>query len=246
MVNNPVISVVVPAYNEETLIGRCLSSLQNQKTEVPYEVIVVDNNSTDRTAAIARTFPVTVLHENQPGAVAARQKGLTSARGTIIACADSDSFYPSGWIQKIQENFSTHPDIIALVGSAVAEREPYWAHLMIRYTFWAIDVLYRFTGKVLYAGAFNFIYRKKAFLDLGGYRTYLDHGGDEWDVLIRLQKRGKIRFDPTLTMNLSTRCFREGFLHWLFVETIYYYIINFFLASIFKRSLVKVKHVRNI
>ena len=68
-------SVVVPAYNEAAYIGRALDSLQHQDFDGTYEIIVVDNNSTDSTADVAARYGVRVVSEPQQGVCAARQRG---------------------------------------------------------------------------------------------------------------------------------------------------------------------------
>ena len=73
-------SVIVPAYNEAAYLGRALDSLLHQDYNGRYEVIVVDNNSTDGTAAIAAQYGVPVVKEPQQGVCAARQRGVDCAR----------------------------------------------------------------------------------------------------------------------------------------------------------------------
>ena len=95
------ISVVIPAYNEEQLLSKCLKSLTNQDFHLPFEIIVVDNNSRDKSNAIAQSFGVKVIKETNQGVVWARQKGLLQAQGEIIAQADADCYYPSNWLSLI-------------------------------------------------------------------------------------------------------------------------------------------------
>jgi glycosyltransferase involved in cell wall biosynthesis len=65
------------------------------------EVIVVDNNSTDDTAALARRHGARVLHEPQPGGCAARQRGTTDARGEIVVSTDADTVHPLDWLNPV-------------------------------------------------------------------------------------------------------------------------------------------------
>lgn len=111
-------SVVIPAYNEEKRIGACIKSLQSQ-TVPPLEIIIVDNNSTDKTAKIAKKMGVTVLHEAIQGQSYARNKGFNTARGDIIARTDADTIVPPDWIEKIQNVFSKNNKLAAISGSAV-------------------------------------------------------------------------------------------------------------------------------
>ncbi len=98
------ISVVIPAYNEEKQISKCLQSLMEQEVK-PDEIIVVDNNSTDKTAKIAKAFFVRVVHEAEQGMIPARNRGFNEAQGDIIARTDSDTILPKDWIKKIKSDF---------------------------------------------------------------------------------------------------------------------------------------------
>ncbi len=99
------VSVVIPAYNEESHLRLCLESVARQ-TVKPFEVIVVDNNSTDATAAIARSFPfVRLISEKRQGVMYARDCGFDAARGEIIGRLDADSIVESNWIEAIQKVF---------------------------------------------------------------------------------------------------------------------------------------------
>lgn len=92
------LSLVIPAYNEEDHIARCLEAIAKQ-TVKPLEVIVVDNNSTDRTAAIAEQYPfVQVIHELRQGVTFARNRGFNAARGDLIGRIDADSLLKPGWV----------------------------------------------------------------------------------------------------------------------------------------------------
>jgi glycosyltransferase involved in cell wall biosynthesis len=99
------VSIVIPAYNEESHLRACLESIARQ-TVRPAEVIVVDNNSTDATAAIARSFPfVTLLREKRQGPVYARDTGFNAARGEIIGRLDADSIIAANWVEMVQQVF---------------------------------------------------------------------------------------------------------------------------------------------
>ena len=241
------ISIVIPAYNEEKLIGRCLTSLKNQQFTRPYEIIVVNNNSTDATEKIARSFGVKVIHEPQQGVVFARQRGLLFAHGAIIAGADCDSEYPPDWLEKIYNHFASNTRVVAAGGPGLAEKHPAWAYWICELGYSLVNHYYQLTGHVLYLSAFNFAFKRKFFLTLGGYHTYLElGGGDELDPLARLQKSGRVVFNSTLCVKMNTRRYRVGFLRWLFVHCFYYYILSYWLAKLFHRTLIRNQPVRNI
>ncbi|MEI6480113.1 MAG: glycosyltransferase family A protein, partial [bacterium] len=99
------ISLIIPAYNEEKYIGDCLRSIFDTHKNSFFEIIVIDNASTDKTAEIASSFGVKVFHENQKGVVRARQRGYLEAKGDILAFVDADTLMPEGWLNIIKKEF---------------------------------------------------------------------------------------------------------------------------------------------
>lgn len=100
-VDAPEVSIVIPAYNEEASLLNMLSSLAEQEITRPTELLVVNNNSVDRTQEILDACGVRSIIERKPGVAHARQAGLMVARGKIMANADSDCLYPSGWLEAL-------------------------------------------------------------------------------------------------------------------------------------------------
>jgi glycosyltransferase involved in cell wall biosynthesis len=108
--NSLTLSIVIPAYNEERHLEACLESIARQ-TEMPDEVIVVDNNSTDRTTKIAQSFSfVKVINEKKQGVVYARDAGFSAVTSNIIGRIDADTILPPNWVEYIQKfyNDETH------------------------------------------------------------------------------------------------------------------------------------------
>lgn len=112
----PSVSIVIPAYNEGGQLALCLDAIARQTVQ-PLEVIVVDNNSTDDTAAIASSYPfVTVVKELRQGLVYARTAGYNAVRGEIIGRIDADIIVDNDWVEKLQRYFDdNHTDVV--VGS---------------------------------------------------------------------------------------------------------------------------------
>lgn len=99
------ISIVIPCFNEERYLKRCLDSVAAQH-EPAYEVIVVDNNSRDGTAEITRQYPsVRLIKEPQQGRAYAQHTGFQAARGTILARIDADAVLPADWTRRIAAYF---------------------------------------------------------------------------------------------------------------------------------------------
>ncbi|MFZ2512997.1 MAG: glycosyltransferase family 2 protein [Candidatus Saccharimonadales bacterium] len=112
------VSVIIPAYNEEQCLPACLDALAAQ-TVKPFEVIVVDNASTDKTAEVAARYPfVTVLREPERGRVFARNAGFRHASGTILGRVDADAIVPEGWVEWISAFYKSSEGTVALTGGA--------------------------------------------------------------------------------------------------------------------------------
>jgi len=108
------VTVVIPAFNEEKFLGACLKSLLSQEIK-PDEIIVVDNNSVDHTAEIAKEFGAKVVKEKKQGICYARNAGFDAAKGDIIARCDADSILFPDWIKRIHEDFE-NSGIIGVTG----------------------------------------------------------------------------------------------------------------------------------
>jgi len=112
------VSVVIPARNEEGMLAACLTALSLQSDPVD-EIIVVDNDSTDGTAATARSHAgVVVLTERRHGITYARNTGFDAATGDVIARIDADTMVTPGWAASIRRAFATDPDLAGLTGPA--------------------------------------------------------------------------------------------------------------------------------
>lgn len=95
----PEISILIPAYNEERLILRTLSTLADSRTSRPTEIIVANNRSTDRTQELLDRVGVRSIFVDTPGTAYARQGALEAARGTLVLNADADGLYPPVWVE---------------------------------------------------------------------------------------------------------------------------------------------------
>lgn len=118
------LSLVIPAYNEERHLRQCLQAIQAQ-TCAPYEVIVVNNNSTDRTGEIAAEFPfVRLLHESRQGLRFTRNTGMDAARGDIIGRIDADTYLNPHWCERVLRAFQD-PQVTGVTGACYYHDMPY-------------------------------------------------------------------------------------------------------------------------
>lgn len=202
------VSVVIPLYNELKVIRQCLDALMCQ-TVKPFEIIVVDNNSSDGSADIVRTYPVRLINEPQQGVIYTRRRGFDSAKGDIIATLDADSIPAKDWVERITDNFSRDPNLLGLGGTAgFREISPQGTHmgrtlfdLTVRY---ADAKRYNVTQNTLLYGH-NLAVRRTAW-DQAKADLYLGPDGieviEDLELGAKLASMGKTHVDRKLVVNI--------------------------------------------
>lgn len=154
------ISVVIPALNEENLLPDCLSSLRKQDYRDEYEIIIADNGSTDNTAGIARRFGATVVScAEEKSVFHAREVGADAARGDIIAQADADTIYPRDWLRRISDQFAARPEVVAVTGRFFYGNSPWWAKFeyLLRHSMNRLSAM--FFGRPMVVSGATFAFR---------------------------------------------------------------------------------------
>jgi len=190
--NLPFVSVIVPVYNGEKTIGQCIESLLAQNYPLDkYEIIVVDNNSKDKTAEIVKKYPVKYVMENKiQSSYAARNTGAKVAKGEALAFFDDDQFADRNWLRNLLKEWG-NKKIGAFCGKIVALNS--MGSLLEK--FWGQDettkiekVKFNKENKhFLKFGAGNGAFPKEIFDLLGGFNDTLFSMGD-FDIALRLQK----------------------------------------------------------
>jgi len=208
------LSVVIPAYNEEKYLGRCLRSLREQHYPAScYEVVVVDNGSTDATAEIARSFGARVVWELRKGVARARQTGFEAARGEVIASTDADVELPPYWLARIAAHFEDDPELGGVYGPVYYYDGGLPEQLLVRYPVtWVLALSNRVKLSLWYGS--NFAVRREVFWQAGGFPVDWASGEDT-DLSMRVNRISRVRFDPDLVIYASSRRMREG---WGLVE----------------------------
>lgn len=158
-----VLSIIVPAHNEEAFIGATLRALETAAREsgVPFEIIVVDDASSDRTAAIAAGHGATIVAANVRQIAAARNLGARAAHGEFLMFVDADTIVPAVTLAAAVREMQSG----AVGGGASPGFDPdtpRWAHFTIDFTVWFM----RTAGWA--AGCFLFA-RRDAFEAAGGF-----------------------------------------------------------------------------
>ena len=234
-IGGPRFSVVVPAHNEVGFIGDCLNSLLRQDFRGDYEIVVVDNNSTDSTAAMARSFGVTVVAETRPGVCWAREAGTLLASGEIVVSTDADTVFDRCWLARIDAAFRSDPELVAVAGPCCFVDAPWWGRVYAGCLFRSVNFLSRATGRVPYVAAANIAFRKSAWQ---GYDTQATQGGDELDLLRRLRRRGRVWFDPGNPVFTSSRRMHQGFAYNFAVTFLFYYVLGYSVNRLAGRTVV--------
>jgi peptidoglycan-N-acetylglucosamine deacetylase len=204
MMKKPMISIVIPALNEELFLPKCIASIKSQNWRGEYELIVVDNGSTDGTAKVAKEYGARVVCCPQRGVAYARQAGAEAARGEIIVQADADTLYPPDWLTKIDNDFSRDPKVIGLAGRYVYINPARWASFETFYRKFlnkAGIIVFGFPAAV--SGA-NFAFKKATFVNSTGYDPKSLYP-DQWGIARTISKYGKIRYDHNLVVETSAR-----------------------------------------
>lgn len=205
------ISVVIPAFNEEGYLSETLASLNRAKAflqgegGLPAEIIVVDNDSDDSTADVARALSATVARERQHNVAKVRNSGAKLSNGDVLVFVDADTVVPDKLLSRIVEAMS---DAACFGGAVDTDYRPMKLTVKVYLQFWRI--LGKLTGMA--QGATQFC-RRDLFFALNGYDETLFMGEDvdfHWR-LKRIAKRqnGSVVFIEDLRVVPSTRRFDQ-------------------------------------
>lgn len=236
------LSIVIPAYNEELLLPACLKSLKRQSfPKNQYEIIVVNNQSTDKTPKIAKAFNTKLVYEPRRGVTYARQTGINFASGEIIVGIDADCQVPPDFLEKIASQFE-NKNLAGLCGSVYLEDAP----LIVKVITYILTNSAHYSTKILcktpICWAANFSFRKSRFQRVGGYDLNLPlvmagfnaQGSDQYKMVERLSnKNNNVLFDKRLLIKTSGRRFKNRLFYWFFIEYLLGYVANERLSNYF-------------
>jgi lipopolysaccharide/colanic/teichoic acid biosynthesis glycosyltransferase/glycosyltransferase involved in cell wall biosynthesis len=191
----PRYSVIVPAYQAAETLGECLAALANQTVSPDlYEVIVVDDGSTDDTAGVARAAGVTVARQPHLGAAAARNCGAALAHGELLLFTDSDCAPLPGWIAAITAPFADL-EVAGAKGTYLTRQKS----LVARFTQIEYEDRYdrmRGSERIDFIDTYSAAYRRDIFLTNGGFDPRFLINEDQ-EFSFRLAEKGyKLVFAP--------------------------------------------------
>ncbi len=212
---NPYISIIIPVYNDPDGIEDTLNSLVSQDYPMDnFEIIVADNGSTDDTVNIINKFvsryPALVhlvVEDKIQSSYAARNRGIESSRGSVIAFIDADMFVNIDWLIKIDQSFKKYKwDYLACAVDIYLKNKSIYG-LYNKITGFPIE---KYINEGHYAPTCCLVVRKRIFEELGLFDSRLIGGGDSEFGTRVYQSGSKLYFDPAIVMMHPARSSFKG------------------------------------
>ena len=186
----PTFSVIVPAYNAAPTITSCINALQRQ-INIPgdYEIIVVDDGSTDDTAALAQASGAQVIHQQKRGPANARNVGIHAAKGSIVCFTDADCQPTPTWLSEIVTPLLGNSDIAGCKGAYCCRQTELFARFVqIEYED-KYDVL-QSHQYITFMDFYSASYRRQILLDIGGFNEQFIANSEDRELSYRLADCG--------------------------------------------------------
>ncbi len=190
-------SIIVPAYNAERTIKQCLDSLMRQDYAGNYEVIVIDDGSSDSTPDIVSTYKrVKLIRQSNAGPAVARNRGAKEAQGDIIIFTDSDCMPENSWVSEMLRPFKDK-DVVGVKGRYKTRQK----EITARFVQMEYEDKYSYMQKndyIDFIDTYSAGFRKDVFLDLKGYDSDFPVAcAEDVELSFRLSRRGyKMVFNP--------------------------------------------------
>ncbi len=199
------ISVIIPAFNEEEIIGECLKSVSEQ-TYIDFDIILIDPGSTDATVEIAKEYTDKIIHVRTSCPGPARNLGARNSDAEIVAFTDADTVVPKNWLETIAGDFSD-PGVVAVGGIFKPLNSRLIDKIMFKIN---SDWWYRFSAIFGFyqLGTPNCAYRRGVFLKANGFNEKISMLEDT-ELSLRIKKYGKVIIDKNLYVYNSTRRFKQ-------------------------------------
>jgi len=197
------ISIIIPAYNKENYIGRCISSILSQNFPEDYEIIVVNDCSNDKTSQIVAEFQkentnlALINNTERIGIAASRNEGFKSSTGDIIAFIDGNCIASEKWLINILYSLKEGS---AIIGPTIIKfynnpLERIYSRPNL------IGNIFNKTGLPIYSAGNNCAFFRDFFSELGGYNNILL---EDFDIAIRASKEGQISYEKIIPVFLSS------------------------------------------
>lgn len=197
------LSIVIPVYNAAPLLNRCLDSIFNQQTQYSYEIILVDDGSTDNSIDIIKSRKesnITLFQQNNSGPSTARNKGIELAKGLFIAFLDADDYWYDGYIEQTVSFLIKNTECVAVtVGQKhiAIDRKPFYNPTLNTQIPFVIDNFYAFWAIHRHVGTCSTTMRTNIVKQTKGQRTDL-RVTEDWEFWFYLASFGKWGMIPNI------------------------------------------------
>lgn len=191
--DHPLVSIVIAAWNEEVNILRSIASLSRMETKIPFEIIVVNNNSTDKTQETLNRLHVRSFFQPIQGAGPARQTGQENAKGKYILTADADCLYPSCWVDEMTKVLQ-EPGVVCVYGrySFISEPGlPRWKFAILESMKDVIAEFRHINRPYFNTYGISMGYVKEYGLEIGFIK--INRRGEDGQLCLDLMKYGKVK-----------------------------------------------------
>lgn len=181
--STPIISFIIPAYNEEGLLPVVLSAVRNNVHKIPYEMLVIDNGSTDKTVSVARNHGARILEDPNKTIAGLRNLGVKHSTGSILIFLDADVIITEAWGQNISQTIlEITENRRVITGSRYGVRNnPSWIERC-----WFKPMTQEHAN---YINGGHLIVERHIFDEVRGFNDSLVTGED-WDFCMRAKKKG--------------------------------------------------------
>jgi glycosyltransferase involved in cell wall biosynthesis len=203
------LTIVIPVFNEQDHLKSCLSAIAAQ-TITPDEVIVVDNNSSDGSVAIAGQFPfVKLLKEKKQGVLFAKSRGFKAAASDVIGRIDADTILPPRWVEQVKE-LMADPDTAAVTGPVNYYDMPL-PEVNFRLDHWMRSSIYNWSPKSPFLFGSNMAIRKSVWQAVAADICHDTYMHEDLDLAVHLYRAGhNISYDGRLVAGASGRRYNDS------------------------------------
>jgi glycosyltransferase involved in cell wall biosynthesis len=205
----PLVSIIVPVYNRRDVLARGVDSLLAHPFHGPFEIIIVDDGSTDTSAEIAAAYgpPVRLIRQANRGASAARRAGIVAARAPAVTFLDSDDWALPERLQTLWDAWTSRPGLAVAFARARLTDGP-WDRAQVAAEDVQDGIIHDPLVALLRRGCFvpsmNFITSQRLADECSRKREHVLAAND-WDLLVRLATRGPFAFVDRETLVCEKR-----------------------------------------
>jgi len=200
-------SFIIPALNEEDIIGETIKSIKRQKGS--FEIIVVDNGSKDKTTKIAKDLGCRVVKEKKRGISPARNRGAKEAKGEYLCFVDADGELTENWLKEANRILNKKK-VDAIVGLNIFKHENFvkriWYNTYNFVVYVGIYLSKALFGKIIFEGN-NLVIKRSFLLKIGGFDPVVGEG--VWTSKKFRAAGGTSVFSPQMIVHYSARGFEE-------------------------------------